>query len=192
MNLNLTKQAAYAEKTPYEIWQEQEGIPIVRGHCVEDLTAVPVAPWNRKGDLGSFINLSGAGRTCDVHVCEIPPKQNSRPQRYMYEQLIYVAKGRGATAVWNEDGRKQTFEWQEGSLFSPPLNAWHQHFNAQGDATARFLALTDAPPMINRFRDSDFIFCNSHSFVNRFDGEDGYYSGKGKEIVSYRTWESNF
>ena len=192
MSLNLVQEAAYANKTPYEIWQDGEGIPIVRGHGVEDLTAVPVAPWSRKGVLGAFVNLIGAGRTCDVHVCEIPAKEKSLPQRYMFEQLIYVVKGRGATTVWNDDGRKQTFEWQEGSLFSPPLNAWHQHFNVQGDTPVRYLAMTDAPLMINRFRNLDFIFNNPFRFDDRFSGQEGYYSGQGKEIESHRTWESNF
>ena len=192
MTLNLAQEAAYANKTPYEIWQEQEGIPIVRGHGVEDLTTVAVAPWSRKGVLGAFINLIGAGRTCDIHLCEIPAKEKSLPQRYMFEQLLYVVKGRGATTVWNDEERKQTFEWQEGSLFSPPLNAWHQHFNVQGDTPARYIAMTDAPLMINRFRNLDFIFNNTFRFDDRFSGQEGYYSGKGKEIESHRTWESNF
>jgi len=106
--------------------------------------------------------------------------------------LIYVVQGRGATAVWNEDGAKQTFEWQEGSLFSPPLNSWRQHFNVQADEPARLVALTDAPQIINRFRDLDFIFNNPFSFKARFDGEKDYFSGKGKEVASHRTWESNF
>jgi gentisate 1,2-dioxygenase len=94
--------------------------------------------------------------------------------------------------VWNEGTKKQTFEWQEGSLFSPPLNAWHQHFNVTGSETARYVALTDAPQMINRFRNLDFVCGNDFSFMDRFNGEDGYYSGKGREVASYRTWESNF
>src|SRR4051794_17298201 len=114
MNSSLVKEAAYADKTPYEIWQQQEGIPIIRGHAVEDLATVALAPWKRKGVLGAFINLIGAGRTCDIHVCEIAPKQQSEPQRYLFEQLIYVVQGKGATTVWNDAGRKQTFEWQEG------------------------------------------------------------------------------
>ena len=187
MNLNLAKEAAYAEKTPYEIWQEEEGVPIVCGHGIEDLTAVPVGPRERKGVLGSFVNLIGAGRTCDIHVCEIPPKQKSEPQRYLFEQLIYIVKGRGATTVWNDEVRKQTFEWQEGSLFSPPLNAWHQHFNVQGDLSARYVALTDAPLMINRFRNLQFIFNNPFTFNDRFSGEEGYYNGQGKEVESHRT-----
>ena len=190
--MDLAKAAAYSDKTPYDLWQEAEGIPIVRGHCVEDLVSIPVASWKRTGILGSFINLVGSGRSCGAYVCEIPPGGQSQPQRCLFEQLIYVLKGRGATTVWNEGRKKQTFEWQEGSLFSPPLNAWHQHFNVQGDDTARYVALTDAPPMINRFRNLDFIFGNDFSFADRFNGEDGYYSGKGREVATHRTWESNF
>ncbi|HEY1234091.1 MAG TPA: ethanolamine ammonia lyase-activating protein, partial [Candidatus Binatia bacterium] len=141
--MDLTRTAAYSDKTPYDLWQESEEIPIVRGHCVEDLTAIPVAPWKRTAARGSFINLVGSGRTCGGYVLEILPRSETRPQRYLFEQLIYVVKGRGATSVWNGGSPKQTFEWQEGSLFSPPLNAWHQHFNAQGSETARLVALTD-------------------------------------------------
>lgn len=66
--MDLTKVAAYSDKTPYDLWQEAEGIPIVRGHCVEDLAPIPVAPWQRAGVLGSFVQLVGAGRTPPGHV----------------------------------------------------------------------------------------------------------------------------
>jgi len=192
MRVDLTKEAAYSGKTPYELWQEQEGIPVVKGLHVEDVKTLPLGPWRRKGVSGAFVNLLGSGRTCDAYVCEIPPKAHTEPQRHLFEELTYIVKGRGATTVWNEGGRKQTFEWQEGSLFSPPLNAWHQHFNAQGDESARYLALTDAPQMINRFRNLDFVFNNPFCFADRFSGEEGYFSGKGREVESHRTWESNF
>lgn len=190
--MNLAREAAYCDKSPYDLWRDSQTIPIVRGHCVEDLAALPLAKWELMGAFGCFINLVGSGRTCDFHLCEINPGGETKPQHFLFEQLIYVVKGRGATSVWNAGTKKQTFEWQEGSLFSPPLNAWHQHFNAQGSEPARFVALTDAPQMINRFRNIDFVFGNDFSFTDRFNGEDGYYNGKGREIATHRTWESNF
>ena len=52
----------------------------------------------------------------------------------MYEEIFYVLKGRGATTVWAEEGGpRQTFEWHEGSVFSIPLNAYHEIYNGQGD-----------------------------------------------------------
>ena len=150
------------------------------GLGIEDLKTVGLGSWKRKGAVGAFINMLGAGRSCDAYVCEIPAQGKTHPEHYLFEELVYVVKGRGATSVWNEEGRKQTFEWQEGSMFSPPLNTWRQHFNAQRDEPARFLALTDAPVMINRFRNLEFVFDNSFRFSDRFSGEEGYFSGKGK------------
>ena len=119
--MDLTKAAAYSAQTPYDLWQEQEGIPIHRGHCVEDLAALAVEHWPRMTALGSFINLIGSGRSCGAYVCEIPAQAETRPQRYLFEQLIYVVKGRGATSVWKDGTKKQSFEWHEGSLFSRRL-----------------------------------------------------------------------
>ncbi len=190
--MNLSRRAAYHAATPYELWQQEEGLPIARGHSVEDLRGLALGPWKRKGVAGAFVNLVGSGRTCDAYVCEIPPQRQTTAERYLFEELIYVLQGRGATTVWHEGGAKRTFEWQEGSLFSPPLNSWRQHFNAQGGEPARFVALTDAPQMINRFRNLDFIFNNPFAFSDRFSGEKEYFSGQGREIGEYRTWESNF
>ncbi|MDO8636113.1 MAG: cupin domain-containing protein, partial [Dehalococcoidia bacterium] len=121
----------YDVKTPYDLWQESEGIPIVRGYHIEDLKKVPVKPWSRKGGLGTFINLEGAEQADDAYICEIPPGGSLKPQKHLFEEMIVILQGRGATTIWNEGGAKQTFEWQEGSMFSPPLNVWHQHFNGQ-------------------------------------------------------------
>jgi hypothetical protein len=82
--VDLARAVAYSNKTPYDLWQESEGIPILRGHCVEDLTAIPVAPWKRTGVRGSLINLVGSGRTCGAYVLEIPPRSETQPQRDLF------------------------------------------------------------------------------------------------------------
>ena len=33
--------------------------------------------------------------------------------------------------------------------------SWHQHFNAQGSEPVRLISLTDAPVVINRYRNLD-------------------------------------
>lgn len=179
------------EKTFYERWQEREGIPVIGGYYVQDLRTAPLEPWTRKGGRGAFINLEGAELSDDAYLCEIPPGASLKPQRHLFEELIYVLSGRGATTIWNEGGPKQTFEWQEGSLFSPPLNTWHQHFNGQGDKPARYLGVTSAPLMINLMHTPDFILNNSYVFKDRYAGEEGYFSAKGK-VNADRLWESNF
>src|SRR3990172_4294573 len=129
----------------YEKWLEQEAIPVLKGYSVPDLTTAELKPWKRKGGSGAYVNLVGAEGTIDVYICEIPPGKGLLPQRHLYEEVIFILSGRGATTVWVDGGKKQTFEWHEGSLFAPPLNVWHQHFNTQGDQPVRYVAATKAP-----------------------------------------------
>ena len=164
---DLSAKSAYELKTPYAFWQENEGIPSYGGYWVEDVRTVELADWERTGGRGAFVNLNGAGMNCDAHLNEIPAKQQLKAERHLYEEIIFILSGQGATVIWNDGGPKHTLEWQEGSLFSPPLNAWHQHFNADASRPARFISLTSAPQAINQFRNLDFIFKNSGSSRNR-------------------------
>jgi mannose-6-phosphate isomerase-like protein (cupin superfamily) len=180
----------------YKKWQETEGLDVVTGMFVEDLRKVPLKPWRRKGGLGVFINLEGAGTENDAYLCEIPPGGSLVPQRHMFEETLFILEGRGSTTIWNEGGDKQSFEWQPGSLFSPPLNAWHQHFNAQGSKPARYVAVTLAPLMFNIFHSIDFVFNNPFRFTERYRGEKDYFSGRGKlfkdPVEKNKIWETNF
>lgn len=178
-------------KTTYEKWLDEEGLPVIKGFFVEDLKSVEVAPWKRKGGKGTYINLEGTGGTNDAYIAEIPAGGNLRAEKCMFEEVIYVLSGRGATTIWNEGGKKQTFEWQAGSLFAPPLNVWRQHFNGQGDQPARLMSVTTAPMMINIFHNMDYIFNSPYVFKDRYSGEDDYFSAEGK-LYNSRLWESNF
>ena len=102
-----------------------------------------------------------------------------------------MVSGRGATSIWQDDKKKSSFEWQAGSLFSIPLNCWYQNFNGSGQEPARYIAVTNAPPMMRLYRDNNFIFNNPYMFTNRYAGEEDYFSGKGK-LFTRRVWESNF
>jgi hypothetical protein len=68
-----------------------------------------------------------------------------------------------------------------GSLFSIPLNCWHQHFNGSGKDAARYVGVTNAPPVINLYEDLDFIFGCDHDFKNRFNGEPDYFAAKNEQ-----------
>src|SRR5262245_44651461 len=107
--------------TPYEVFQEKEGIPSVKGFFIEDLMDVEGKPWERMGALGSYRNL-GEQQETDAYICEIPAGSQTKPQGHLFETLVYIHKGRGATTVWFEDNAKQTFEWSAGAIFAIPLN----------------------------------------------------------------------
>ena len=90
--------------TPYDQLQAREGIPIVRGMS-STTYGTGVGRWERMGAAGCYLNLANQQQT-DVYVCEIPPGSQTLPQRHLFEEIIYIVKGRGATSVWQEGTRR--------------------------------------------------------------------------------------
>jgi len=80
--------------TPYDQLQAREGIPIVRGHVVSDVMELELGRWERMGAAGCYLNLANQQQT-DGYVCEIPAGSQTLPQRHLFEEIIYIAKGRG-------------------------------------------------------------------------------------------------
>ena len=54
MTIDLTKAAAYSEKTPYDVWQDQDGIPICHGVGIDELKTLELGPWQRKAKAGAL------------------------------------------------------------------------------------------------------------------------------------------
>ena len=175
----------------YEEWKRGEGVPLVTGFYIEDLNTVELGPWPRKGGRGAIINLEGTGGVNDTHVVELPPGGSSNPERHMYEEMIHVLSGRGATTIWYDEKQKQTFEWGRGALFAPPLNAWSQHHNGSGTEPVRYISVTNLPTILKIFHNWDFVWDNPFVFKDRFADESGYFSGEGK-LFRHRIWETNF
>ncbi len=98
---------------------------------VKDVTTLELGHWKRMGVPGCYLNLSNQQRT-DAYVCEIPPSGQTLPQRHLFEEIVYVAKGHGATSVWQDGTAKVTFEWGPGAIFAIPLNSTYVHFNGSG------------------------------------------------------------
>lgn len=115
--------------TAYERWMEKEGIPILSGYAVDDILTAPLKPWARLGGKGAYINLAAFEGVTGAYICEIPPGGELNPEKHIFEEILCVLEGQGATEVWQENGVKNFFEWQHGSLFSPPLNTWHKLIN---------------------------------------------------------------
>ena len=179
---------------PYRAWQRREGIERVEGYYIEDLATLPVQPWARKGVLGTFVNLEGTGGVNDLQLIELPPGSTSNPDRHLFEALVYVVSGTGATSVGYDESNMQSFEWGPGSLFAIPLNANYRFFNASGLHAARLAMVTNAPTVMNLFHNDAFIFDNPFVFRDRFASEANYFDGSGKlwKRARNRIWETNF
>jgi quercetin dioxygenase-like cupin family protein len=179
---NGDKRAGFGEfsrlKTPWDLFMEGEDIPVFRGIGMNRVQNLPLKPWKRMGGDASFIQLTGTESKWGCFAIEVPGRGALNPVRHMYEQIFFVVEGRGSTDVWlDSDSKRHTFEWQAGSLFSIPFNAWYQIVNA-GSSPALLLGGNTAPNMINLVNDVDAIFNCPYLFRDRFSGADDFYQPK--------------
>ncbi len=182
---------AFWGRGAYELFLETEGVPIHTGMAVQDLRTAEVGQWARLDARGAYIRLHGAEDTDNGYLLELEPGRSSAPEKHLFEEYFFVLTGRGTCEVWNEGEQPATFEWQEGSLFSVPLNTFHRLHNGSGSTAARLLAVTTMPIMMNLLHNTEFIFGTDHVFTDRYDGRREYFDGSGT-LYTGRVWETNF
>jgi len=174
-----TKKAGFGEfkkqPTPYDQFMVEEGIPVFRDLGVSSVKNLPLKPWKRTGGRGTYIQLLGTETKWGCHLVEVPAAGALHPEKHMYEEVYIVVEGRGSTEVWLEgEGRKHVFEWQEGSMFSIPMNAMHRIVNAT-NSPALLLGGTTAPNVLNQIQNADAVFNNPYVFRDRFSGAEDFY-----------------
>jgi oxalate decarboxylase/phosphoglucose isomerase-like protein (cupin superfamily) len=181
------------QKTAYFKWMANENIPVVDGYAVEDVREIEMAPWARTGGNAAFINLYGMEGVTGMYVAEIPAGGALQPERHFYEEVICILDGQGAAEVWQDRGRTQMFEWGPWSLFAPPLNTWHRLLNG-GRTPVKYLAVTNAPLVMDVVHDEEFIFNCPYNFSDRYSGADGFFNQGKKRYESgmQHIWETNF
>jgi oxalate decarboxylase/phosphoglucose isomerase-like protein (cupin superfamily) len=164
------------KETPYTRFIANEGLDLVNGNYVPSLHEVELKPWARRGGNAVFPNHDASRTTNDCYVMEIPAGGKLAPHRQLFEETVLILSGRGSTLVWDDKGNKISFEWGPGAIFGIPVNANHQHFNGSGSEPARYVAVTNMPPIMNVFEDPDFIFDTAYDFAGCFNGEPEYFA----------------
>jgi len=181
----LAEKFKVEKDSPYLRFVRNDRLDIISAHYVPNLRTVELKAWPRRGGDGAakgvYINHEASRFSNDCYVCEIAPGKMLEPAHHLYEEMLLVLSGRGSTIVWNNSGARVAFEWKAGSIFAIPLNCWYQHFNGSGQEPVRFVAVSNAPTVINRYDDLDFIFNCPYDFKNRFSGEPDYFSSKGEQ-----------
>lgn len=117
--------------------------PHLTGMVIEDdLRTMELVhrPW--RNNKGLFFNL-GDNNIIQAHLSEIPPGGNTTRHRHTTEAYIYIVRGQGYSIVNYDDEPEQRIDWSEGTLLSPPVWSWHQHFNTSETEVARYLAVQD-------------------------------------------------
>jgi mannose-6-phosphate isomerase-like protein (cupin superfamily) len=182
------------KKTAYQRWMEEQDIPIHGGYGVQDARTAERRPWKLTGTPAAFVELVGMEGFSGIQIVEIPPGGAIKPQRHLYQQLICVLQGHGTAEVWSEgaEQRRSSFEWGLCSLFSPPLNSWYQLHNV-GKEPVIYIAVNDAPMIMDLFHNHEFIFNNPFQFTDRFTPDDGEYFSREERYLQNdgMVWETN-
>ena len=183
------------EKTFYERWMEKEGVPIVEGYGVTDVSKIPLKGWKRLGCEGAYLQFRGLEGITGVYVGRVAPGSALQPERHLYEKVIYIIQGEGVAEIQQRDRVPQSISWRTGSLFSPPLNALHRLIN-HANTPALFLAVTTAPMVLDHFHNEQFVFNSDFSFADRYDGERDYFEARNDRYLAANNrqwiWETNF
>jgi uncharacterized RmlC-like cupin family protein len=175
----------------YQEFVKMEGVPLYEGSYLADLATVLVTDWERRGGKAAYTRL-GDQETNGLQIVEIPPKGELKPEHHMYDTVMFVVKGSGATSIWQEREPKHTIEWEEGALLSLPLNAWHQEFNASSDEPCRLIFASNLPQVINLYHNLDFVFNSSYVFKDRYSYDiENFFLEKGRRWKP-KTFETNF
>jgi hypothetical protein len=69
------------------------------------------------------------------------------------------------------------FEWQKGSMFSIPMNAWFRIVNATSSG-ALLMAGNTAPNVMNMLNNTEAVFNNPFIFRDRFNGADDFFKAR--------------
>jgi len=161
----------------YDRWIESHGIPVHRGFYVEDIKTLELGWWEERQCHGAFLKLAGQEIISEARVTEIPPGKTTAPVHFALDEIVYVADGRGLTAVWAEGMPKKTFEWEKHSLFLLPHHHSHQFTNVQGSKPARLLHYNYLPLALLITPDPELFFNNQYADRKRiYDGGQEFYS----------------
>lgn len=157
----------YNDEDDYFEISERIGERVWRTNFVRDLRTFPLDIWPERGEGVSAMYFDMAG--CTVlrpHVTELAAAGRTHPHRHLREELIYVLSGKGYTRIWNDEGPEIRQEWEAGDLFSPPLNAWHEHVNLDAEEPARYYSVENI--VIDRlFENESFVQDNKFEFRER-------------------------
>ncbi len=100
---------------PFAEWLKQEDIPVYRDYSIPNLRTVEVKPWKRLGTVGvrgAHIDLIGSEGLNSGYVCELGPGASTTPQRYLFEEVLYILEGEGESTISTPSGRKQWVKWR--------------------------------------------------------------------------------
>jgi oxalate decarboxylase/phosphoglucose isomerase-like protein (cupin superfamily) len=136
-------------KFTHDHWMDSLGLPVYTGYYIEDLRTLELGHWGERGCDAAFIQLEGSQGVTETRASEVPAREVLPPVRLAFDEVVYVAQGRGATTIWRSGGERKSFEWGDNSMFLLPRHHFHQFSNTSGSRPARLLHYNYFPLLLS-------------------------------------------
>jgi hypothetical protein len=105
---------------------------------IADARSFALEDWKERGGGGKNVMLELANGSMAAHISEFPIGTYKKAHRHGPGFNVIIIKGKGFSLFWREGEEPKRYDWQDGSVFTPPAMMWHQHFNT-GATGARYL-----------------------------------------------------
>jgi oxalate decarboxylase/phosphoglucose isomerase-like protein (cupin superfamily) len=107
---------------------------------VPDLPTIALKPWGDRGAGGTNIMFILADGTMHAHLSEMPVGTYKKGHRHSADFHVMCVTGQGYSLLWYEgEDDFQRVDWKHGTVFAPPDQMFHQHFNTSPQPS-RYLA----------------------------------------------------
>lgn len=149
----------YNAEEDYATFSEHTGANDTTTNFVEDALEFELDAYDHRGKGSTNMHWKMSGNSIiDLHVSEMPGGMYKKAHRHSSDAFILLTSGEGYSLTWPE-GRYEDrvrVDWNEGTIFVPPIFWYHQHLNPHPTDSARYLAINAPPIVINlglRFND---------------------------------------
>jgi len=99
-----------------------------------------LVPHRQRGGGGHVVDISFPNSGMGGHMSVFPVGTYKKAHRHGPGVVIIIPGGEGFSIMWQEGEEQIVVPWHEGSMFVPPNQWFHQHFNVS-KSPARYLAL---------------------------------------------------
>jgi oxalate decarboxylase/phosphoglucose isomerase-like protein (cupin superfamily) len=139
----------YAEAKMVTVEGAERGHQVIwRAHFIPDMSAWDnLLAYPGRGGGGYRVGIQFPGGGMDCHMSVFDPQLYKKAHKHGPGRVIVIPKGEGYSVLTpgpGLEGERAVCHWKEGTIFVPPDNWYHQHFNT-GATQGRYLALHSLP-----------------------------------------------